>query len=156
MGTDKHERMINQQRRIAKQFEDLSPTEVQEVYWLYAERKKGSYPHQTQKGGKWLIFINKNETNEYWSKIKRAVEDGKLGRIAKVATKRENPNAENPNIKVICVYTYDYEDLDDVKRIRNELRTLGITWKIPYKSNKATLAGKYRKRGNNKISSYFE
>jgi len=57
---------------------------------------------------------------------------------------------------VICVYTYDWTDKEDVKRIRQELRDLGITRKIPYKADRETLSGKYAIRGDKRISKYFE
>ena len=91
-----------------------------------------------------------------WRKIKKATEEGKLGDSAKVATAKFNPNATNHNTKVICVYTYDWTDTEDVKRIREELRKIGITNKIPYKADKDTLRGKYRIRGHTRISKYYE
>lgn len=76
--------------------------------------------------------------------------------MAKVSTARPNPNAKNPNEHVICVYTYDYRDRGDVDRIRAALRDLGITWKIPYKTDAATRAGQYQVRGHTRISTYYE
>jgi len=57
---------------------------------------------------------------------------------------------------VICVYTYDWTDERDARRVRQELRHLGVTKKIPYKSDKDTLAGKYATRGQKPIGKYFE
>ncbi len=91
-----------------------------------------------------------------WGKIKKATEEGKLSSSAKVATAKPNPNATNPEIKVICVYTYDWTDEDDVRRIREELRKLGIINKIPYKADEDTLSGKYGVKGNTRISKYYE
>lgn len=91
-----------------------------------------------------------------WDKIKRATEDGKLGSSAKVSTARPNPNAKDPNAKVICVYTYDWTDEKDAKRVREELRRLGISSKIPYKADNDTFAGKYANRGSTRISKYYE
>jgi hypothetical protein len=47
-------------------------------------------------------------------------------------------------------------DRQDVMRIRKVLRELGINSKIPYKADKDTYAGKYAKRGNQRISKYYE
>jgi hypothetical protein len=94
--------------------------------------------------------------DDVWEKIKRATEEGRLGGRVKVATAKPNPNAVNPDKRVICIYTYDCEDEEDVKRVRQELRKLGITGKIPYKTDKATLRGRYQIRGDKKISKYFE
>ncbi len=132
------------------------PSEVSEAYWIGAERKKGVYPDHTENGGKWLIFVPLTQVDEVWEKIRRATEEGKLGGSAKASTARPNPNARDPNTKVICVYTYDWTDENDVKRVREELRQLGVLSKIPYKADQETYSGKYANRGNTRISKYYE
>ena len=57
---------------------------------------------------------------------------------------------------MICVYTYNWTDEDDVKKIREELRQLGITEKIGYKSDQDTIEGKYSTTGHTQISKYWE
>jgi len=133
-----------------------NPSEVTDAYWLRAERKSGRYPKYTERSGKWLIFVPIAAIDEVWKKIKVATEKGLLGGASKVATARPSPNATSPKTKVICVYTYDWSDEKDVKRIREELRTLGINAKIPYKADDDTLAGKYSNRGDKRISTYYE
>jgi hypothetical protein len=137
-------------------YDNSNPSEVTEVYWLHAERKKGTYPEYTKRGGKWLVFVPIAAIDQVWSRIKRATEEGKLGASSKVATARPNPNSSNPNSKVICVYTYDWKDEADVRRVREELRKLGIINKIPYKSDEDTLSGKYQVSGHTRISKYYE
>ena len=123
--------------------------DVTEIYWLEAERKLGNYPYTRKNcGGKWLVFKKNSEINKWWRIIKKATEGGQLGNYSKVSTAKENPNAKDPNIKVICIYTYDYQDKSDVFAIREELRKLGITEMIPYKTDQATLEGKYQKDGH--------
>lgn len=56
----------------------------------------------------------------------KSTENGELGHRSKVATAKRNPNARSAATKVICVYTYDYEDTEDVKRVRGKLRELGF------------------------------
>lgn len=73
-----------------------------------------------------------------------------------MSTARPNPNATDSSTKVICVYTYDWTDQEDVMRIRQQLRDLGVTSKIPYKADEDTYAGRYRNRGNKRISKYYE
>lgn len=89
--------------------------------------------------------------DEVWAKIEKATEEGRLGGSAKVAT--AEAGAET---RVICVYTYDWADEKDVRRVRKELRKLGITRKIPYKADEDTLAGRYYARGHGRISKYYE
>jgi hypothetical protein len=131
------------------------PSEVTNIYWIYAERKKGKYP-KPRRSGKWLIFVDPKNVDEVWAKIKKATEEGKLGDDVKVATAKPNPLAGKSGANVICVYTYDWTDEKDVKRVREELRKLGVVNKIPYKSDEDTLSGKYRVTGHTKISKYYE
>jgi histidyl-tRNA synthetase len=87
---------------------------------------------------------------------KKATEEGLLGKYSKVATAIPNLNAPTPKNTVICVYTYDHDDRKDVMRIRDELRKMGFTSKIPYKADKATLENKYSVKRNTRISTYYE
>ena len=132
------------------------PSVITNYYWIYAQRKKSKYPDSTARSGKWLVFVRAEHVDGVWAKIKKAVESGSLGDQAKVATARPNPNAADDARRVICVYTYDCEDIEDVRRIREELRRLGIVDRIPYKSDEDTVGGKYRVKGHRRISKFFE
>ena len=132
------------------------PSEVTKVYWIVAGRKKGRYPDPTPFNGKWLAFAPLEKIDETWAKIKKATEDGLLGSSSKVSTARENPNAPNRRTKVVCVYTYDCRDETDLRRIREALRSIGITQRIPYKTDMDTIEGKYVVRGDRRISKYYE
>lgn len=125
-------------------------------YWTYAHRREGTYPEHTLRGGKWLLFVNSRNLGFVWNKIKKAVEEGKLGGSAKAARSGRVYPAEISNVKVICVYTYDWTDSQDVKRIREELRNLGITRKISYKTDEDTERAIYSTNSNEKISKYYE
>lgn len=102
------------------------------------------------------MFVPVAERDETWQKIKQATEEGKLGGSAKVATMKPNANGSNPNVKVICVYTYDWTDEKDIKRVRAVLRELGIDRKIAYKADDDTFKGRYVVKGDTKISKYYE
>ena len=134
---------------------DLTPTSTTTDFWVAAFRQRKDYPESNENCGKWLIFVSPLRVDELWSTIRSATEAGLLGESAKCSTARPNPNAVDGN-HVICVYTYDWTDTGDVKRIRGELRKLGVDWKIPYKSDADTNAGRYRVKGNTRISKYFE
>jgi hypothetical protein len=108
------------------------------------------------RSGKWLIFVPLDELDDAWAKIKKATEEGLLGDSSKSATALPNPNAVAPTKQVICVYTYDSEDREDVMRVRQALRDLGFTRPIPYKTDKATLERRYQVRGHQRISLYYE
>jgi len=109
--------------------QDELPTENKKEYWILAF-SKNKYPEHTSFGGKWLLFIDEKEINEKWNIVKKAIKENKLGKIAKVSTKlgkKEN------NQYVICIYTYDSRDENDMLKIREELSKLGFKNKIPYK-----------------------
>jgi hypothetical protein len=136
--------------------EEHRPSQVTDGYWLYAERRDPeSYPDHGPRGGKWLIFIKTAEIDEWWIKIKAATEAGHLGGSAKVSTAKENPNAKDLKAGVICVYTHDVDDVADCRRVREALRELGVTWKVPDKTDADTIAGRYATNGN-RVSRLYE
>jgi superfamily II DNA or RNA helicase len=145
------------QERVTRSLDDdRLPSQVADRYWIYAERRDPeSYPDHGPRGGKWLVFTKTSEIDEWWTKIKAATEAGNLGGSAKVSTAKENPNAKDLKACVICVYTYDVDDVADSRRVRDALRRLGVTWKIPYKTDADTVAGRYAK-GGNRVSSLYE
>lgn len=141
---------------ISDPYKNSKPSQVTDVYWIYAENNVVSYPEDTERSGKWLIFVPNDKIDEIWMTIKKATENGLLVKASKVATSKPNPNAPTSKDKVICVYTYDCEDKKDVMRIRDGLRKIGFISKIPYKTDKATLENKYSVKGDTRISTYYE
>lgn len=119
-------------------FADAKPSETTEVYWITARRKIGKYPRGSLRRGKWLVFAPKERIDGVWLEIKRATEEGELGGSSKVATAKPSPLSKNKDEVVICVYTYDWTDVADVRRIRQGLRNLGITQRIAYKTDEDT------------------
>ncbi len=102
------------------------------------------------------MFVPVKDVDRVWAEIKRATEEGLLGSESKVATAKDRPTASSKDVRVICVYTYDWTDQADVRRIRAALRELGITRKSPYKTDEDTENRKYRVTGHTRISKYFE
>lgn len=78
--------------------------------------------------GKWLIYGDATQIDETWTKIAKAVFSGELGTSAKASTARQRQKRH-----VICVYTQNYLDLDDVKRVREKLREIGFAKTLCYK-----------------------
>lgn len=139
-----------------EKFADARPSETTEVFWITARQKKGKYPRGSIRKGKWLIFSPKAKIDDVWREIKRATEEGELGGSSKVATARPSRLSKNKDEFVICVYTYDWKDAADARRVRQRLRELGVTQRIAYKSDEDTHMGKYRVRGHSRISKYYE
>lgn len=66
-----------------------------------------------------------------------------------MSTARENPNASDKSTKVICVFTEDYNDQEDVDRVRGMLREMNIENKLIYKLDRDV--GKYSKDGHENL-----
>lgn len=131
------------------------PSTIDIYPWLYITDETQIH-QEAIRPGKWLIFVPVEELDQIWQIIRAATMLGQLGPSSKTSTNYNNPHASNQNTKVICVYTNDHEDLPDVKRVRQKLRELGITQKIPYKTDDATIEGKYVNQGIKRISKYYE
>jgi hypothetical protein len=82
------------------------------------------------------------QIDQWWERIRLATRQG-LGISAKAATARHNDLATSPRTKLICVYTRDWQDQDDVRRVLRQLRDLGVTSRLSYKTDEATLSGVY-------------
>ncbi|KAK3335282.1 hypothetical protein B0T19DRAFT_4045 [Cercophora scortea] len=100
--------------------------------------------------GKWLIHAPPTTLPPIWHRIAEAVSANLLGIGAKVSTKRfENSCSSGvPDERVICVYTKDFTDVEDVKRVLLALAELGVVGKagIKYKCDAYTYLGIYSKR----------
>lgn len=73
---------------------------------------------------KWLLFCTESEVNDVWSIVAHNTATGELGMAAKVAS--WNVESDDRTSRVICVYTKDFTDLDDVGRVLRKLRDLGL------------------------------
>ncbi|KAK5124462.1 hypothetical protein LTR85_001679 [Meristemomyces frigidus] len=74
--------------------------------------------------GKWMLFPYPDDLPRTWRLIAQATADGKLGPQSKVATYDESDR--KPEERVICVYTYDFTDTADVRRVLEPLVELGL------------------------------
>ncbi len=129
----------------------MNPSSNAVDYWLFAESAaniakidQADYDVAANMG-KWLIFSNTDSVDEDWKKIKRCVESGQLSVSAKVSTYRnsmERNHDNTPTSYVICVYTLDWRDKDDVFRHRETLRQQGFNKPLSYKTNEMTRQGK--------------
>jgi hypothetical protein len=119
------------------------PSTVTDFYWVGTIGP--NYANVTDYSGKWLLYVPVINIDESWQTIARETETNLLGTSSKAATARSNPNETNKRVKVICVYTADCRDIEDVRRVLSRLRNLGFTGRLYYKEDAATLAGNYVK-----------
>jgi hypothetical protein len=90
--------------------------------------------------GKWLIHRIDSEIDLAWKKIAENVWHGHLGISAKSSTALKKSRRY-----VMCVYTENYLDLLDVKRVRKKLRNLGFSEELCYKPDIYSYLGIYYK-----------
>ena len=133
---------------VRKQNHNVCPSAYRDDDWLWARAPRGSVSREggIPKSGKWMVWISKVNVDEIWQKIKESVEKGELGIAAKVATAKQSQG-----VHLSCIYTYDHTDENDVMRVRDKLREIGFTSKMPYKTDEATIQGKYGKG----VSKYY-
>ncbi len=137
--------------------QDRRPSRITDEYWVYAiSKNRVKYPESTDNCGKWMIFAYKGEQQDaIWVEVKKKIEKGLLGNSAKCSTVKENQNSLNKNSGVVCVYTYDSNDKEDLKRIAEELFEINGIVKLWYKEDNVTHEGKYANRGDKNISKWF-
>ena len=68
--------------------------------------------------GKWMLFPSADNVDSTWLRVVQGVVEGKLGTAAKIAPGRPDYNRN----RLIAIYTKDFSDLEDVKRVLVELK----------------------------------
>ncbi|KAE8154005.1 DUF1917-domain-containing protein [Aspergillus avenaceus] len=68
--------------------------------------------------GKWMVFLGEDEVDEAWGSVVRETLDGRLGVAAKVGTQGKE--------RLLAVYTRDFGDVDDVRRVVGRLVEMGL------------------------------
>jgi hypothetical protein len=144
----------------AEQFATCLPSDASvRSAWIFASRggEGGFYPTDCERSGKWLIFATQETVDSLWAQIKAFVKAGKMGNLAKVASARHARKDRKSGMRtqVICVYTYDWTDHEDVTRVRDRLRELGVTWRIGYKADADTEAGRYAHKSHARVCKFW-
>ncbi|KAL9952494.1 hypothetical protein ACROYT_G039760 [Oculina patagonica] len=75
-----------------------------------------------------------------WTSVAKAVVSGSLGFAAKVSTREPEEKTH-----VICVYTEDFTNEEQVRAVEKGLREVGIITAMSYKPDVYTTLGIYRK-----------
>jgi len=139
----------SKQRMILVDRETGKPLELSEKLIDEIAKKMGLL------SGKWLIFIQREYVDELWDKIVKLANEGKIW-SAKIST-LVHPWASRGN-HVCCVYTKNYLDREDVMRVRETLKEIGVESRLSYKPDIYTLLGIYsdnKERFNlNRITRY--
>lgn len=129
--------------KYGNELNQLPPSNETKKYWIHAQGTgKGCYENNQTYVGKWLIFISEQYINDIWNKIKIATNQEELSIGSKVSTKRQI-NEKIASNYVICIYTEDYRDKENVKYVLQQLRKIGIIHILYYKADSTTLQGIY-------------
>ena len=70
-----------------------------------------------------MLFPMADDVNRFWSLVATATAAGELGHAAKVAA---DDGSGNASARLICVYTEDFSDKEDVKRVLGRLVDMGL------------------------------
>ncbi|KAL8771779.1 MAG: hypothetical protein Q9209_002970 [Squamulea sp. 1 TL-2023] len=76
--------------------------------------------------GKWMLFPYPEDVNRQWAMIAETTVNRELGIAAKVAP---DDGKGDRVARLICIYTKDFSDMDDVKRVLERLVELGLVKK---------------------------
>jgi hypothetical protein len=127
--------------------EGVIPSKTTQMYWIIQDAPD-TRPDamEDELAGKWLIFLPPEQVDEAWQLVRNATVARDLSISVKVSTAKANPDSRD-NMKVIYVYTPDWQDEPDVMRVRAKLKDLGFADRIGYKRNIETFRGEYSKKG---------
>src|SRR5690348_16292228 len=117
--------------------ENVLPSQKTEYAWLQCnvdEDEEGTMEEMNV--GKWMNFCKSlTEADELWPLLKKALYGHELGSAMKTATEPSR------NGILICLYTDDWYDIADLRRVLQTMRKLGRQEKILYKADAQTLLG---------------
>jgi hypothetical protein len=108
--------------------------------------------------GKWLLFFGARKLaamEKTWESIAAALVENRISATGR-RKECEEPRTEflrkidakistQSRSYILCVYTKDFTDIEDVMKVREELRKLGVTNKIHYKADIYTILDIYKK-----------
>lgn len=89
--------------------------------------------------GKWMLFPTASRVDAVWEAVVEATVNGELGIGAKVATDQGEGRGK---ARAMMVYTRDYEDTEDIRRVLERLAEMGLAkTAIYYKADAYTHLG---------------
>ncbi|KAJ3505233.1 hypothetical protein NLJ89_g7526 [Agrocybe chaxingu] len=100
--------------------------------------------------GKWMIFEESPKIDMLWGKILHFVTVERKKGVVKVSTCKEGEK------HVICIYVNDYTNKPEVDALRKGLRSLGVKWRIGFKTDAYTHLNIYKDNPWNLRPSRFQ
>lgn len=153
----KHTPLLNMEPGLQEKL----PSTYADGWWINSTSAVEPRQNATAYCGKWMIFRTTGApVDDAWRIINEATKTGRLGFASKVSTMKDKDSfykdRDGNRSHVICCYTYDYTDEDDVFRVRKALRELGFTERLPYKSDKQTYANQYAHNSTGRVSLWYQ
>ncbi|KAF2402248.1 DUF1917-domain-containing protein [Trichodelitschia bisporula] len=100
--------------QVMSQLRPLQNTLRQDIYNL-AKQERVTH-------GKWMLFPSARDVLSTWTRVAEATVAGKLGTGSKVAASTTSSDGSY----LICIYTGDFSDEDDVRRVLKELVDMSL------------------------------
>ncbi|MBA2960512.1 MULTISPECIES: putative phosphothreonine lyase domain-containg protein [Ramlibacter] len=116
----------------------LFPSTALDATWLGLTSPRQAFT-STDASGKWLIFRPSAMVDQAWIQVLALISTGGLI-CAKVSTRRGIVLGGYAD-HVICVYTRDWRDTEDVMKVRGVLRVAGFVEVLRYKRDLDTRLG---------------
>jgi len=129
--------MDNQQARV--DLHSDKPSEDMRRHWHFAHSPSFDGSASYQDAGKWCIYVSTDQIDASWNIIRNCVDEDRF-LCAKVSTAFHSIPYDS---HLICVYTEDWNDREDVMRVREVLRVLGFADELRYKRDVDTRSRKY-------------
>ena len=73
-----------------------------------------------------MLFPTVEHVDFVWGKVAKGTVEGELGVAAKVAAAESEDEVDGGKRKLVCVYTKDFGDKEDVERVLLGLKGMGL------------------------------
>jgi len=113
----------------------MNPSQVNHTLYIQTNTNFAS----TRQSGKWCIFCREKDIDTLWAKIKEEVEVYNTFLGAMAATKLSSKSHKGSY--VICVFTRDWTNKEDVLEVKKKIKNLGINRIMRYKRDADTFDG---------------
>jgi hypothetical protein len=70
-----------------------------------------------------MLFSEVEDVNDVWAVVAKATANNELGIAAKVAP---DDGQDARAARLICIYTKDFTDMEDVSRVLHKMKDLGL------------------------------
>ena len=127
-------------------------------YWVHAYPKTPAASMDLRATGKWLVRMDCPYVEAFWGMIHAATEEGTLGIGSKISTDWAMSSDPSGTWRkhVVCVYTKDWRQKDDVFRVAQRLHAICAVKKmmLTYKPDVFTFDGRYEGNAAGEVAIY--